>query len=152
MKALQGKRAWITGASSGIGNATARVLSEAGAEVVLSARRVNKIEELARKIKGLGGSALVKPLDVTGYLASVADCRERFPGLRILSGVETGESHLFAASAGAVVHGHLGSFAGQYLTDDPADSAARAGDDCDTLAQRMHTLLRSLDKWFGLRG
>lgn len=48
----------------------------------------------------------IKPLDVTGYLASVADCRERFPGLRILSGVETGESHLFAASAGAVVHGH----------------------------------------------
>jgi histidinol-phosphatase (PHP family) len=48
----------------------------------------------------------IKPLDVTGYLASVADCRERFPGLRVLSGVETGESHLFAASAGAVVHGH----------------------------------------------
>ena len=48
----------------------------------------------------------IKPLDVTGYLASVADCRERFPGLRILSGVETGESHLFAARAGAVVHGH----------------------------------------------
>jgi histidinol-phosphatase (PHP family) len=48
----------------------------------------------------------IKPLDVTGYLAAIDDCRQRFPGLRILSGVETGESHLFAASAGAVIHGH----------------------------------------------
>ena len=48
----------------------------------------------------------IKPLDVTGYLAAIADCRQRYPGLRILSGVETGESHLFAASAGAIVRGH----------------------------------------------
>ena len=48
----------------------------------------------------------IRPLDVTGYLASVEECRQRFPGLRILSGVEAGESHLFGASAGAVVHGH----------------------------------------------
>jgi histidinol-phosphatase (PHP family) len=45
----------------------------------------------------------IKPLDVTGYLASIEDCRQRFPGLRILSGVEAGESHLFGASAGAIV-------------------------------------------------
>jgi len=48
----------------------------------------------------------IKPLDVTGYMASVEHCRQRFPGLRILSGVEAGESHLFGASAGAVVRGH----------------------------------------------
>ena len=48
----------------------------------------------------------IKPLDVTGYLAAVEECRQRYPGLRILSGVETGESHLFAASAGAIVRGH----------------------------------------------
>jgi histidinol-phosphatase (PHP family) len=45
----------------------------------------------------------IKPLDVTGYLACIEECRDRFPGLRILSGVEAGESHLFSASAGAVV-------------------------------------------------
>jgi histidinol-phosphatase (PHP family) len=45
----------------------------------------------------------IKPLDVTGYLADIAECRERFPGLRILSGVEAGESHLFAGSASAIV-------------------------------------------------
>jgi histidinol-phosphatase (PHP family) len=48
----------------------------------------------------------IRPLDVTGYLASIEECRQRFPGLRILSGVEAGESHLFGASAGAVVHGN----------------------------------------------
>ncbi|CCG01153.1 PHP domain-containing protein [Blastococcus saxobsidens] len=38
------------------------------------------------------------PIDVEGYVAELAECRERFPGLRIWSGVETGEPHLFAAS------------------------------------------------------
>lgn len=45
----------------------------------------------------------IKPLDVTGYLANIEECRQRYPGLRVLSGVEAGESHLFAASAGAVL-------------------------------------------------
>jgi histidinol-phosphatase (PHP family) len=48
----------------------------------------------------------IKPLDVTGYMASIEECRQRFPGLRVLSGVEAGESHLFGASAEAVVHAH----------------------------------------------
>ena len=47
----------------------------------------------------------IKPLDVTGYLADIAECRDRFPQLRILTGVEAGESHLFAASASRVVGG-----------------------------------------------
>src|SRR5262249_43986527 len=38
-----------------------------------------------------------------GYLASLEDCRQRFPELRILSGVEIGEAHLWAASAAAMV-------------------------------------------------
>ncbi len=42
-------------------------------------------------------------LDVTGYLAAVDDCRQRYPDLRILSGVEIGEAHLWAASAGGLV-------------------------------------------------
>jgi histidinol-phosphatase (PHP family) len=47
----------------------------------------------------------IRPLDLTGYLACVADCRRRYPGLRILSGVEAGEPHLFAASARSVISG-----------------------------------------------
>src|SRR3712207_928699 len=41
------------------------------------------------------------PIDVDGYLAELAECRDRFPELRILSGVETGEPHLFSASVAA---------------------------------------------------
>ena len=42
-------------------------------------------------------------LDVTGYLAAIEDCRERYPDLRILSGAEVGEAHMFGASATAFV-------------------------------------------------
>jgi histidinol-phosphatase (PHP family) len=42
-------------------------------------------------------------LDVTGYLAAVEECRERYPDLRVLSGAEIGEAHMWAASAGALV-------------------------------------------------
>jgi len=45
----------------------------------------------------------IKPFDVTGYLASIEECRDRFPSLRILSGLEAGEPHLFAGSIGAVL-------------------------------------------------
>jgi len=48
----------------------------------------------------------IKLLDVDGYLAAVDDCRQRYQGLRIRSGVEAGETHLFAASASAIVRGH----------------------------------------------
>ena len=47
----------------------------------------------------------VRPLDVDGYLASIQACRERFPGLRILSGIEAGEPHHFAGSVAAVLDG-----------------------------------------------
>ncbi|HEY2442482.1 MAG TPA: PHP domain-containing protein [Streptosporangiaceae bacterium] len=40
----------------------------------------------------------MRPLDLSGYLECVADCRRRYPDLRIRSGVEAGEPHLFAAS------------------------------------------------------
>lgn len=51
----------------------------------------------------LGWWSLIRPLDVTGYQECVAECRERYPELRILSGVEAGEPHLFASSVGGVL-------------------------------------------------
>jgi histidinol-phosphatase (PHP family) len=45
----------------------------------------------------------MRPLDVEGYVADLAECRGRYPSLRIVSGVEAGEPHLFAGSAGAVL-------------------------------------------------
>ncbi len=47
--------------------------------------------------------ARMRPLDVPGYLASVQECRERYPDLRILTGAEIGEAHLWGTSAAAVV-------------------------------------------------
>jgi histidinol-phosphatase (PHP family) len=45
----------------------------------------------------------VAPLDVEGYLADLSRCRDEFPGLRILSGIEAGEPHLFPASVATVL-------------------------------------------------
>jgi histidinol-phosphatase (PHP family) len=45
------------------------------------------------------------PLDVDGYLAGIAECRDRFAGLRILTGIEAGEPHLFRSTAAQVLTG-----------------------------------------------
>ncbi len=62
---LQGSVALVTGASSGIGAATARALAAAGAAVSLAARRGDRLAELAREIESAGGKALVHETDVT---------------------------------------------------------------------------------------
>ena len=70
----------VTGASSGIGAATAVALGAAGYGVVLGARRVDKLGEVARRIGDAGGSARVVELDVTdqdtvdALAAAVAQC------------------------------------------------------------------------------
>jgi histidinol-phosphatase (PHP family) len=51
----------------------------------------------------LGWWDAMRPLDVPGYVASLAECRERYPSLRILSGVEAGEPHMFAGSTAAAL-------------------------------------------------
>ncbi|BAW97897.1 putative oxidoreductase (plasmid) [[Synechococcus] sp. NIES-970] len=55
----------ITGASSGIGEATAKLLAQNGAKVVLGARRTNKLERLVEEIHASGGIAEFKAVDVT---------------------------------------------------------------------------------------
>jgi NADP-dependent 3-hydroxy acid dehydrogenase YdfG len=65
MSGIQGKVVVITGASSGIGEATARLLAERGAHVVLGARRADKLEALAGAIQAQGGSVRYRRLDVT---------------------------------------------------------------------------------------
>ena len=62
---IEGKVVVITGASSGLGQATARMLSAQGAVVVLGARRVDRIEALAKELSDAGGKALALRTDVT---------------------------------------------------------------------------------------
>lgn len=62
---IQDKIVIITGASSGIGEATARLLASKGARVVLGARREDKLERIAKEIRQSGGHAVYQPLDVT---------------------------------------------------------------------------------------
>jgi NADP-dependent 3-hydroxy acid dehydrogenase YdfG len=62
---IEGKIVVITGASSGLGEATARHLSELGAVVVLGARRVDRIDALAAELVAAGGKALAVQTDVT---------------------------------------------------------------------------------------
>ena len=84
---LEGKVAAITGASSGIGEATALALAAEGCAVALAARRGERIEALAKRIEADGGTALPIPTDVTDEEAAnafVKGTNERLGGLDIL--------------------------------------------------------------------
>lgn len=69
MSNFENKVVLITGASSGIGEATARVLAAHGARVVLGARRTEKLTSIAKDIESQGGAVRIRTLDV----ASLAD-------------------------------------------------------------------------------
>lgn len=62
---IDGKVVVITGASSGLGEATARLVSAQGASVALGARRVDRIRALAHELTNGGGKALAVATDVT---------------------------------------------------------------------------------------
>jgi NAD(P)-dependent dehydrogenase (short-subunit alcohol dehydrogenase family) len=81
--------ALVTGASRGIGAATAIALAKAGAHVIATARTVGGLEELDDAIKAAGGSATLVPLDITdadGLARLAAALRERYGRLDILIG------------------------------------------------------------------
>lgn len=64
-KPLQGKTALVTGASQGIGAATAVALAEAGAHVILVARKVKALEAVEDRIHDAGGTSTIAPVDIT---------------------------------------------------------------------------------------
>jgi NAD(P)-dependent dehydrogenase (short-subunit alcohol dehydrogenase family) len=64
-KALNGKLALVTGASRGIGAATAEALAGAGAHVILVARTASALEEVEDRIHQAGGTATIAPIDLT---------------------------------------------------------------------------------------
>lgn len=86
-KALAGKVALVTGASSGIGEGTALALARAGATVALSARRADRLASLVEKIEAMGGKALALPGDMTveaEAIAAVEDTVARLGRIDIL--------------------------------------------------------------------
>ena len=86
-KSLEGKLALVTGASRGIGAATAEALAAAGAHVILVARTAQALEQVEERIHEAGGSATIAPLDLTqgeGIGKLAAAVAERWQALDIL--------------------------------------------------------------------
>ncbi|MCS6779324.1 MAG: SDR family oxidoreductase [Geminicoccaceae bacterium] len=115
MRRLEGKVAWITGAGSGIGAATARALAEEGAAVVLTGRRPGPLAEVASTI---GRAASIEPCDVTdpaAVRAVVERIRDRHGRLDILvanAGINVVErewARLRPEDAAAMIAGNLTS-------------------------------------------
>jgi 17beta-estradiol 17-dehydrogenase / 3beta-hydroxysteroid 3-dehydrogenase len=85
MRALEGRIVVVTGASSGIGEATAKTVVAAGARVVLAARRVDRLERLAAEFDA--ASVAVQPTDMrveADVVRLIAVARERFGGVDVL--------------------------------------------------------------------
>jgi NAD(P)-dependent dehydrogenase (short-subunit alcohol dehydrogenase family) len=86
-KSLEGQLALVTGASRGIGAATAEALAAAGAHVILTARTVTGLEQVEERIHEGGGSATIAPLDLSDAdgIARLADAiSSRWKALDIL--------------------------------------------------------------------
>lgn len=84
---IDGKVVVITGASSGMGEAMAELLASYGANVVLGARRTDRLESLTHRIRQAGGQAAYRPTDVTkrdDLLQLVAVAQQQFGGLDVL--------------------------------------------------------------------
>lgn len=87
MSIIEGKVILISGASSGIGEATARELAKRGARVVLGARRTDRLEKLTKEINAAGGTARFRALDVTSqddFAAFVNFARSEFGKVDVL--------------------------------------------------------------------
>ncbi|MBT4966632.1 MAG: SDR family oxidoreductase [Alphaproteobacteria bacterium] len=87
MRNIKGKVAWITGAGSGMGRAAALSLAEAGAQVVLSGRREDRLAETAAEVVKVGPEAMIAPLDVANkeaVNAVASDIEKRFGQTDIL--------------------------------------------------------------------
>ena len=98
---LAGKTAVVTGASSGIGEATALALAAEGASVALSARRADKLTELVRRIEGAGGIAQA----ITADVAEEDQARE----MVLTANAAFGRVDILVNNAGVMLLGPIGN-------------------------------------------
>jgi NADP-dependent 3-hydroxy acid dehydrogenase YdfG len=98
----------ITGASSGIGAATAEAIAAAGHPVALGARRVDRLDDLASRIRERGGEALAHPLDLADADSVAAFAKAAQEAL--------GDIEIVVSNAGAVAPGSLTEIASDRVT------------------------------------
>ena len=115
---LEGKVVWVTGAGSGIGEACALAIGEAGAKVILTGRREQTLDAVAQRIHAKGGHAKViagDMMDRARVMAIAAEIDERYKALHILVNnaglnvLERNWSVLTADQANYVIEGNLSS-------------------------------------------
>ena len=111
---LEGRVAVVTGASSGIGEATARALSQAGAGVALGARRTDRLEAIA---SSLDGPALVRAVDVSD--------EEQARAFLQAANDELGGVHILVNNAGVMLLGPVqDADVGRLAHDDRASTCS----------------------------
>lgn len=114
MPALHGKTAVITGASSGIGKATACLLAHEGSHVFIAGRSMERLQEVARSIADAGGQASIGAFDLQDYdrlQAFVAEAAEQTGQLDIM--VNAAGAHL----PGTIVDGTLADWRTMFETN-----------------------------------
>lgn len=153
---LAGRVAVVTGASSGIGEATAERLAALGARVAVAARRTDRLEALAGRIRSAGGTVLVLPLDVTdrdAVTAAAAQVYDEFgpadlvfnnAGIQLISPIEEVRAEDWQRQIDLNVTGVMnviGAFVPQLI------EAAAAGRPADLITTSSIAATRVLEKF-----
>jgi NADP-dependent 3-hydroxy acid dehydrogenase YdfG len=114
MAVIQGKTAVVTGASSGIGKATACLLAAEGGHVFIAGRSRERLMEVARSIEGAGGRASIGAFDLNNY--------DRLEAFIAQAADETGRLDILVNAAGVhhpgtIVDGELGDWRAMFETN-----------------------------------
>lgn len=153
---LVGRVAVITGASSGIGEATAERLADLGAKVAVLARRSDRLDSVVSRITAAGGTALAVPTDVTDR-AQVAAAAERITaelgrpdlvfanaGVQLISSITDGKVEDWDAQIDLNINGVMNTI---HAFVPSLEEAAAAGGSADLITTSSIAATRILEKF-----